>query len=117
MIDDRQVLAYQEVVPWHVWTDRPIRDAIGKNITQSLRELVIMENVDADWKSLDGPREVGRQWRHDTGEVFDDGSPIYAFLPTPPGEDPDADPALVLMRAEVTGRARPKATGSGTLSA
>ena len=117
MDDDRQVLAYQQTVPWFAWVDQPVRDAIAANVAQSLRELVIAEGVAADWDTLVAPEEVGRQWRHDTGETFEDGSPVYAYLPTAPEEDPDAVPTLVLVRAAVTVRARPKATGGGTLSA
>lgn len=112
--DDRLIYAHTETVRWAAFEDEPVRDAIGRGMVQSLREHVIMLDGDVDWSTVDGPREVGRNWRHDTGEVFEDGSPVYAFLPTPPDEDPDAAPSLVLLRVEVTGRR--KAPDDGTLS-
>ena len=115
MADDCQVLAFQQVVPWRAWIDRPVREAIEAGMVQSLRELVIVKDYVVDEATFVPPREVGRSWRHDTGEV-EDGFPVYAYLPTPPEEDPDPPPSLVSVRAEVTGRPRPKAPGSSTLT-
>lgn len=117
--DGAQVHAYQQAVPWHAWNDEPVRAAIGAIVLHGLREHVGGLDVDVDWPTLDGPREAGRTWLVDTGEADPDvpGETLWAFLPAPPEEDPDAPPTLVLLRAEVTSRPRPKGDADGTLSA
>lgn len=97
-----RILAYTQIVSWLNWQDEAMRTQLGKMMLEEFARHAEAENAKIDWDTLVGPTERGRQWMVDTGEDDPDwpGETLRVFLPAPPDEDPDADPALIMFYVE-----------------